>query len=302
LDALSAITRLIAAKQLGNSFLWGRLKMIGDFRPLALLALLGLLSLTAVAGEVQTGPLIFAGSGSNLAITQLLAEAYQRTHPEISIEVPKSIGSAAAIRAAAEGAISVGLISRPMKEDEKKSGLTVLPYARTVLVIGVRPTVPDDNITFDDLVNIYRGVKTRWSDGHDIIVLTRQLGDSFIEVLEREIPRFREAFAESQRAKRWITMHTDQEMNQTLAKTPYAIGFSSLGAMAAERLAIKPLQLNGVAPSDDNALSGRYPLILPVAFVFREDTLPPTAKGFVDFVLSAEGREMLRANGYLPGK
>jgi ABC-type phosphate transport system substrate-binding protein len=58
----------------------------------------------------------------------------------------------------------------------------------------------------------------------------------------------------------------------------------------------------GVVPSDDNALSGRYPLILPVAFVFRDDKLPPAAKAFVDFMLSAEGKEILRANGYLPGK
>jgi phosphate transport system substrate-binding protein len=240
---------------------------------------------TAAVCEAQPGPLIFAGSGTNLAITRLLVEAYKRVRPEITIEVPKSIGSAAGIQAVADGAITVGLISRPMKEDEKKLGLTVLPYARTVLVIAVHPTVPDDNITFDDLINVYKGMKTRWSDGHDIIVLTRQPGDSFIEVLEREIPGFREAFAESHRAKRWITLHTDQEMNQALEKTPYAIGFSSVGTIASERLAVKPLKLNGVAPSDENVLSGRYPLI-----------------SSADFVLSQEGEAILRANGYLPGK
>jgi phosphate transport system substrate-binding protein len=84
-----------------------------------------------------------------------------------------------------------------MKADEKKLGLTVQPYARIVLVMGVHPTVPDDNITFADLINIYKGVKVQWSDGHDIIVLTRQPGDNSVEVLEREVSGFREAFAES---------------------------------------------------------------------------------------------------------
>jgi phosphate transport system substrate-binding protein len=276
--------------------------MTGIKRVLALLALLGGLSGTAGVGETQIGPLIFAGSDTNLAITRLLAEAYTRARPDITIDVPKSIGSAAGIQAAADGAITVGLISRPVKEDEKRWGLTVLPYARTVLIIGVHPTVPDDNITFDDLIDIYKGVKTRWSDGHDIVVLTRPPGDSFIEVLEREIPGFREAFAESQQAKRWITLHTDQEMNQTLDKTPYAIGFSSLGTIAAERLAIKPLKLNGVVPTLEEALSGHYPLISTAAFVFREDKLPPEAKAFMDFVFSREGEAILQANGYLPGK
>jgi phosphate transport system substrate-binding protein len=276
--------------------------MTGSIRSLALLASLGLLLVTAAIGEAQPGPLIFAGSGTNLAITRLLAEAYKRVRPEITIEVPKSLGSAAGIQAVADGAITVGLISRPMKEDEKKLGLTVLPYARTVLVIAVHPTVPDDNITFDDLINVYKGVKTRWSDGHDIIALTRQPGDSFIEVLEREIPGFREAFAESHRAKRWIILHTDQEMNQALENTPYAIGFSSVGTITSERLAIKPLKLNDVAPSDENVLSGRYPLTSSADFVFRADKLPPEAKAFMDFVFSQEGEAILRANGYLPGK
>jgi phosphate transport system substrate-binding protein len=126
-----------------------------------MLALLGLLVVTDAVAEAPTGPLIFAGSGTNLAITRLQAEAHKRVRPEITIEVPKSIGSGAGIQAAADGAIAVGLISRPVKEDEKRLGLTVLPYARTVLVIGVHPTVPDDNITFDDLINIYKRVKTR---------------------------------------------------------------------------------------------------------------------------------------------
>jgi phosphate transport system substrate-binding protein len=275
--------------------------MVGRLRPFVLLGWFGLLGVTAEVCVAQTRPLIFAGSGANLAITQLLVEAYRRLHPEVTIDVPKSIGSGAGIQAAADGAITVGLISRPMKEGEKRLGLTVLPYARTVLIIGAHPTVPDDNLTFDDLINIYKGVKTRWSDGRDIIVLTRQPGDSFVEVLEREIPGFREAFAESHRAKRWTTLHTDQEMNQTLANTPHAIGFSSLGSIAAERIAIKPLGLSGVTPSDENALSGRYPLLLSVAFVFREDKLPPDARGFMDFVLSPQGGAILRANGYLPG-
>jgi ABC-type phosphate transport system substrate-binding protein len=121
-------------------------------------------------------------------------------------------------------------------------------------------------------------------------------------VLERAIPGFQEAFAESHRAKRWVTLHTDQEMNQALDKTPYAIGLSTLGTIAAERLTIQPLKLNGIIPSDENVLGGRYPLISSVAFVFREDQLPPEAKAFMAFVFSQEGEALLRANGYLPGR
>jgi len=112
------------------------------------------------AAEAPANPLVFAGSGGNLALTRVLVEAYAKVRPEIKIDVPASIGSSGAIRAAAEGAMSVGLIARPLKDEEQKLGLTVLPYARTVIVIGVHPTVADDGITSEDLVRIYKKTKT----------------------------------------------------------------------------------------------------------------------------------------------
>ena len=76
-------------------------------------------------------PLIAAGSGANLEITRLLANAFMKYHPRVTIEVPGSIGSKGAITA-----------------------------------------VADNEITFQDLADIYRGTKTRWKDGNEIIVLS----------------------------------------------------------------------------------------------------------------------------------
>ncbi len=247
-------------------------------------------------------PLVFAGSGTNLPITRLLVEAFSRVRPGIKIEVPASIGSLGGIRAAADGAIAIGLISRPLKAEEKGLGLTVLPYARTAVVIGAHQSVPDDGITFDDLVQIYKGTKTRWKDGPEIVVLARESGDSFIEVLGREIPGFKEVYDESQRAKRWLTLFTYQEMLAALVKTRDAIGFADLGAITAERLPIKALKVNGVPPTPETVLSGRYPLVKTLAFVFRNDRLPAAARGFMDFVRSSDGEKIVKANGYLVGR
>lgn len=264
-------------------------------------ALLGVPSSRAVAGEPRSTPLVFAGSGTNLAITQLLAEAFRQRHPELTIEVPASIGSAGGIRAAAEGAVALGLVSRPLKPQEQALGLAALPYARTAVVIGVHPTVAEDAITFADLINIYQGVKTRWRDGREIIVLTREPSDSSIEVLERSIPGFKEVFDESHKAKRWTILFKDQEMNQALATKPYAIGLSDLGAISAERLSIKALKVNGVLPTPDDIHSGRYPLVKTLSFVFRPDKIPPEAQAFIEFVRSPVEEQILLSHGYLPG-
>lgn len=254
------------------------------------------------APSSPAGHLVIAGSGTNLSITRLLAKAFMQVHPEISIEIPESIGSGAAIQAVSDGAIPIGLISRQLEGKEKNLGLSTLDYAKTALVIGVHTTVPDDNLTYQDLVNIYRGTKNRWKDGNEIIVLTREPGESSVEQLKKEVAGFSEAYDTSQKAGMWSTLRKDQFMNQTLAKTPHAIGISDLGTMTIEHLTIKPLKINGVAPSPKNINNGTYKLVKTLSLVYRKEHLPKPAKLFIDFVQSANAGKMLVANGFAAGK
>lgn len=233
---------------------------------------------------------------------RLLVAAYARVRPEVAIELPSSIGSSGAVRAAADAAIAVGLVSRPLREREHGLGLTVVPYAHTAVVLAAHPTVADDGVTNDELVQIYRGTRTRWRNGREIVVLTREPGDSSIEVLEGVIPGFKDAYAESQGAKRWLTLYTDQVMAWTLAGTPYGIGLSDSGAIAAERLPLKVLKVNGMLPTPENVRSRAYPLVKTLSFVFRPEKLPPDARSFIDFARSAEGAALLAVSGYVPGR
>ena len=269
-------------------------------RKMALVVLF--LTWPATAAQTQETTLVFAGSGTNLPIIQVLAQAFQRSHPGIRIEVPASIGSSSGIRAAADGAIAIGLISRPLQENENGLGLDVVTYAHTPLIIAVHPSVAEEEISSAAIIDIYRGKKRTWRDGTEIIVLTREPGDSTIEVLTKSVPGFGTVYEESMKAKRWAVLLTDLEMAQFLAKTPHAIGFSDLGALTVEQQRIKALRVNGVAPTLENAQAGKYPLVKPLLFVYHQEKLPPAAREFIVFVRSQEGARILRANGYLPEK
>ena len=243
-----------------------------------------------------------AGSGVNLGITRLLAEAFAKDHPRIAIEVPGSIGTRGAIKAVADKAIAIGLISRPLKEEEKAMGLAAKPYARVAMIIGANPTVPDKSITSQDLTEIFKGTKTHWENGKEIIVQAREKSDSGFGVLEKNIPGFKEVYAESQEAKRWTLYFTDQDANQALAMTPYAIGVTDFGMITTEHLRIRVLKFNGIQPSAENVVNGTYPLSRELSFIYREDSLPVEARAFFDFVFSEAGSGILQANGYIPGK
>lgn len=256
----------------------------------------------AFAVDALNAPLVLAGSGGNLALTRVLAEAYGKVQPGVTIEVPASIGSTGAIRAAVDGAVSLGLISRPLKPEERTWGLTVVPYAQAIVALGAHPTVADTNITFEDLVRIYDKTKTQWQDGHDIVVLTREQGESALLTLAEVIPGFQRAYEGSQQAKRWTTLYTAQEMHRVLAKTPYALGFADFGAITIEQLPIKVLRVNGITPTEEAVRQGHYPLVRTLSFVFKHDKLTPAAQAFLDFARSAAGQTVIQANGYLSSK
>lgn len=244
--------------------------------------------------------LTVAGSGVNLGITRLLAKGFVKRHPDIKIDIPGSIGTKGATAAIADGAISLGLVSQPLKEEEKAQGIVILPYAQVAIVIGVHPTVPDQSITSEELIEIFKGTKTQWKNGREIIVQSREKSDSGILVLQKNIPGFREAYLESLKDKRWSLYFTDQDANQALATTPYAIGVTDLGMIATEHLQIKALKLNGIEPSSKNLSNGTYPLSRHLSFIYREENLPEGARDFFTFVFSDEGRNILKSNGYIP--
>jgi phosphate transport system substrate-binding protein len=243
---------------------------------------------------------MFAGSGANLPITRVLAEAFRHARSGADLPIDKNLGSTGAIRAAGEGAIAVALISRPLRDQEPRYGLTVTPYARTPLIFGSDPSIRENGLSGEDLVQILGGARARWSDGRDIVPLLLYPGDSLADEAMRKVPGLHATYLESYEAKRWTFFHSDQALNEKLPATPAALGLTTLGAVLTQHLAVKPLAYNGIEPSLDNLQRGRYPLALTLAFAYKSDALPPAAAAFIDFVRSPAVERLLRTHGYLP--
>lgn len=254
--------------------------------------------LVTEAGAAES--LLLAGSGSNLSAVRQLIKGFSKVHPEITIPEPTNIGSSGAIRAAFDGAVSIGLVSRPLRADEKGLGLAYTPFALTALIIGTHSGVPEEGLSHNDFLSIYRGTRTTWKNGHTIIVLTREPGDSTIDILEQKIPGFKAVFDDCIKTNRWTVLLKDEVMNQKLAATADAIGFSDMGAITSQKLNIKALKVNGVYPSAKNVATGAYPLFKPLSFVYRPEKATPAVKMFIDFARSAEGKKILGKNGYVP--
>lgn len=254
----------------------------------------------SITNQQAVGPkeFIIAGSGTNLPITGKLIQVYEKETGQ-EIKMPESIGSGGGIKALEKGAIEIALTSRPLKKEEKDKGLKELVYVRVALIIGTHTNVPDDNVSYNDLVEIFLGKKNQWKDGNKIIVLSRNAEDSTNQVLGNQVPGFKEALEDSIRDKRWDIVYSDTDAAEAISKTNNAIGFTDSGFLQVSNHSIKPLKVNGIEPTIENVTNGSYKLYKDLFLVYKAP-LSKRGQEFIDFVFSEEGKKVISENGGYP--
>jgi phosphate transport system substrate-binding protein len=115
------------------------------------------------------------------------------------------------------------------------------------------------------------------------------------EVIRAKVGCFRE-LKEIETAK---VLARSGDMAKALAETPYALGMTSMTAIEQSEGKVRPVALNGIAPTAENVKSGRYFLTRDFLFVIQGEPTGPV-KRFLDFVLSPEGDRIIQANGAVP--
>lgn len=85
-------------------------------------------------------------------------------------------------------------------------------------------------------------------------------------------------------------------MMTTVSNDPNAIGYISLGTL--DETAVKALDIEGVAATTDNVKAGDYTVSRPFNIVTGDNT-STVAQDFIDFILSAEGQQVVEENHYI---
>lgn len=252
-----------------------------------------------VAPRAAPGRVELAGSGSNLPLTRRLVAAFAATRPDLVLVVHDSIGTTGGVRAVRDGAIDVGLSSRPLSEAELGDDLRVHPYARVAVVFAAHPDVGERRVDRAQVLAMYRGERRAWRDGRPLVVLQRERGDSSHRAVSEALPGFAEVNDEAWRAARFRVLYSDLAMQEALASTPGAVGVFDMGAIVSEDLPFIVLSVDGVAPTAERVASGAYPFVKELSFVTRGEP-SPEVRALLEFVDSEGGRLVIEGGGYLP--
>ena len=113
------------------------------------------------AGDAK-GKVVVMGSSSVGPVMEKLAEAYQKTNKNITVEVQVS-DSTTGINSAAEGVCDIGMASRELK-DEEAAQLTPQVIALDGIAVIVNKDNDVDELTSDQVKAVYTGETTTWED------------------------------------------------------------------------------------------------------------------------------------------
>jgi phosphate transport system substrate-binding protein len=241
------------------------------------------------------------GSTTVGPIADGFAEVFKKMYPDVTITVNKS-GSGTGAAALIDGRCDIATMSRFMKDQEFKDAVAkgVFPVAHVVAMDGVcivvHPSNPIESVTTEQVRDIYLGKIRNWKalGGPDIpiVVISRDTESGTYDTFESFIMKGQKMDSSVE------YVSTNPQAFARVKSTRGAIGYVGYGFI---QTGVKAVTLNGVKPSRQTILSGKYPVSRPL-FMFTNGypTLGSIAHKFVTFYLTEEGQEVVEDKGFVP--
>ncbi|MDO5573492.1 MAG: phosphate ABC transporter substrate-binding protein [bacterium] len=241
-----------------------------------------------------SGSITLVGSTSMEKLANALSEAFMQQNPGVTVS-PEFVGSSAGIEALLAGSADIGNSSRALKDSEKEGGAVENIVAIDGIAVVVDPANTVVDLTKANLIDIYTGKVTNWSDlGGEkmpIVVVGRESGSgtrgAFEELLEIEDQC---VYANE--------LDSTGAVMAKVASTPGAIGYVSLDVVDDTVIAES---LEGVAATAENIKAGNYFLSRPFVMATKGEIAEQNecVKALFDYIASAEGKALIESVGLI---
>jgi phosphate transport system substrate-binding protein len=277
------------------------------------------LTLAPMAGAQETksfnGTIRIGGSTTLLPViadcTSQFMEKYE-TWDKVDPSFPKSRiliyvtggGSGFGIKAAMDGTVNIGMSSRDLKDAEKTQlgphkEFLVSKDCLAFAVNKKNPLARIDNLTREQVARIFSGEAKTFKDidpslpNKPILVQMRDASGGSTEIVKTMIMK------EKNFSPGAMQVPSQGANLKKLEANTSAIGYLS-SVIAQESSKLKIFKYEGVAPTNENVINGRYQISRPLLLLVQ-GTPEPAWQKFIDYVLN-DGQKIIQEHGYVPVK
>ena len=277
------------------------------------------------APDAVTGDIITAGSSTVFPLSERMAELFQQEGYTGNITVD-SIGTGAGFeRFCKTGETDISNASRPIKDSEKEAcaaiGRTPIEFRVGTDALAVVVSAQNDfvtNLTKEQLGKIFIGEYKTWDQvdptfpAEKILIYSPGADsgtfDYFVEAVAAPLVLNAEGKPDLAKAEETLLglegaqfSEDDNVLVQGVEGSPYAIGYFGYAYFVENQGALKALNIEGVAPNQEDVDNGTYPLARPL-FIYSDAKImqeKPQVAAFIYFYLTNVNDNIVDV-GYFP--
>jgi phosphate transport system substrate-binding protein len=251
------------------------------------------------------------GSDTIVNLALAWAETYQTIHPEVRISVTGG-GSGTGIAALINGTVDIANASRQIKPEEieaaRANGSDPVEFviARDAIAVIVNPENPIDQLTIQQISDIYSGKINNWLEigGEDrpIVRLSRETNSGTHVYFLEQVLRMGDKENKTLFSTDTLLMPSSEGIGAEIRQNPNAIGYDGLGYVTEHMkvIAVRENPEGGfILPSAETVNNGQYPIARDL-YMYTNGEPTGIIKTYLEWILSPEAQTIVTELGFVP--
>lgn len=249
-------------------------------------------------GGELSGSILAVGSSALQPLVEQASQKFMDLNPKVSIQVQGG-GSGTGLTQVSGGQANIGnsdVFAEEKLDAAKAAELVDHQVAVVAMAAVVNPDVNIDNLTKDQLVQIFTGEVTNWSEvgGNDqkIQIINRPSSSGTRATFEKYA-----LGTKTEDLKGAIQEDSSGTVKKLVKETPGAIGYLALSYLDDS---VKTVKYDGVEATVDNVANGSYP-VWAFEHMYTKGEASEVVTAFLDFIKSEEVQNAdVVELGYIP--
>jgi len=268
---------------------------------------------SATASDSSANYIENKGSDTIVNLALAWAEKYQAEHTDIRISVTGG-GSGTGIAALVNGTVDIANASRQIKAEEvdeaKSNGVDPLEHiiARDAIAVIVNPENPVNELSLQQISDIYSGKISKWSEvgGEDrpIVRLSRETNSGTHVYFLETVLRLGNSEDKTLFSMDTLLLPSSEGIIAEVRQNPNAIGYDGLGYVPKDLKMIAIAKEQGgafVLPSIATVNDKSYAIARDL-YMYTNGEPTGIVKEYLDWILSDEAQQIVADLGFVPVK